>query len=114
MKRWTFRKLTRLFCRSFCKRTIYAYCEENRDLSLQDGATRIFLNTKGTNAQDVSQELIDFLHYVETTDDLTAFSTPSTRIKKIHQCVQQIKSSEEMGVKYMQKWEEKIIDWEKG
>ncbi|MDD3337245.1 MAG: hypothetical protein PHS82_00140 [Lachnospiraceae bacterium] len=35
-------------------------------------------------------------------------------IKKIHERVQKIKASEEVGVKFMQAWEEKIIEREEG
>ena len=94
--------------------TFRTYCEEEKTLELRDGAVRIFLNTRGKNDSEVSEELVDFLHYIEKTDDKTAEATGSERIKKIHECVRQIKSSEEMGVKYMQKWEEKIIEREKG
>ncbi len=94
--------------------TFRTYCEEDKNLELQDGAVRIFLNTKGTNDKEVSKELIDFLHYVETTDDKSAEAADSERIRKIHECVKRIKSSEEMGVKYMQAWEEKIMEREKG
>lgn len=62
---------------------------------------------------EVSQELIDFLHYVENTDECIAEESGSARIKTIHFCVNRIKSSEEIGVKYMQSWEEKIIEREK-
>ena len=94
--------------------TFRPYCEEDKDILLDDGAVRIFLNTRGTNDEDVSQELIDFLHYIECTDETFAEQTGSERIKKIHAYVKQIKASEEMGVKYMQTWEEKIIEREKG
>ena len=89
--------------------TFRPYCEENKDLLLKDGSTRIFLNTKGKNDAEVGKELIDFLHYIENTDGEFASQTGSERIKKIHACVKQVKSSEEMGVKYMQTWEERII-----
>lgn len=75
---------------------------------------RIFLNTKGTNDTEVSRELADFLHYLERTDDESAEQSGSENIKKIHDCVKKIKSSEEMGVKYMQTWEEKKLEREKG
>ncbi len=94
--------------------TFRTYCEEDKNLELKDGAVRIFLNTKGTNDDEVSRELIDFLHYVERTDDESANAADSERIRKIHKCVKQIKASEEMGVKYMQSWEEKIMEREKG
>ena len=42
--------------------TFVPCCREDKSIELQDGAVRIFLNTKGTNDDEVSQELIDFLH----------------------------------------------------
>ena len=88
-------------------------CDENPELPLKDGTVRIFLNTKGTNHDEVSRELIDFLRYVEKTDEQTATQSDSERIQKIHSCVNRIKISEEIGVKYMQTWEEEIIKREK-
>ncbi|MBQ8814571.1 MAG: Rpn family recombination-promoting nuclease/putative transposase [Lachnospiraceae bacterium] len=93
--------------------TFVPCCKEDKTIELQDGAIRIFLNTKGKNDHEVSQELRDFLHYVETTDEIIAENSESERLKKIHACVSRVKSSEEAGVKYMQKWEEKIIEREK-
>jgi predicted transposase/invertase (TIGR01784 family) len=77
--------------------TFRSYCEEDKDIELKDGAVRIFLNTKGTNDHEVSKELVDFLHYVERTDDESAQCCESENIRKIHECVKQIKDSEEMG-----------------
>ena len=94
--------------------TFHSYCEEDRDLELGDGAVRIFLNTKGTNDKEVSKELVDFLHYIEKTDDASAEASDSERFRLIHECVRKIKSSEEMGVKYMQSWEEKVYERGKG
>ena len=93
--------------------TFVPCCKEDKSVELQDGAIRIFLNTKGINDDEVSQELIDFLHYVENTDERIAENSESERLKQIHACVSRIKASEEAGVKYMQKWEEKIIEREK-
>lgn len=93
--------------------TFVPCCREDQSVELQDGAIRIFLNTKGTNDDEVSQELVDFLHYVESTDEKIAEASESDRIKQIHACVSRIKGSEEAGVKYMQNWEEKIIEREK-
>ncbi|MDD2979894.1 MAG: Rpn family recombination-promoting nuclease/putative transposase [Hespellia sp.] len=94
--------------------TFQARCKEEPELCLADGATRIFLNTKGKNADEVSEELIHFLKYVENTDDETAEESNSELIKKIHECVKKVKSSEEAGVKYMQAWEEKVYEREEG
>lgn len=94
--------------------TFLPYCKEEKDILLEDGAVRIFLNTKGTNDSEVSNELVNFLHYIECTDEKFAMQTGSENIWKIHECVKKIKSSEEMGVKYMQTWEEKILEREEG
>ncbi|MBQ8813579.1 MAG: hypothetical protein IJZ85_03650 [Lachnospiraceae bacterium] len=97
-----------LFGKQKYQYTFIPCCKENKDIELSDGAMRIFLNTKGTNDHEVSRELRDFLHYMECTDENLVHSSDSERLKKIHACVSQIKASEEMGVKYMQKLEEKI------
>lgn len=94
--------------------TFTSSCREDRKLELADGGMRIFLNTKGTNDADVSPELVDFLHYVETLDEKIADLPGNERVRKIHECVSRIKSSEEMGVKYMQSWEEKVIERQEG
>lgn len=89
-------------------------CIESLDLKLEDGATRIFLNTRGKNDDEVSKELVDFLHYLEDTTDIRALDSGSERIQKIHQRVRNIKRNEEIGVKYMQAWEEKYYEREEG
>ena len=75
-------------------------------MKLEDGATRIFINTRGTNRQEFSQEFLDFMEYITATTDEIADGTKSHRIKLIHEKVRKIKISEKMGVKFMQKWEE--------
>lgn len=81
---------------------------------MEDGATRIFLNTRGKNDDEVSEELVEFLHYLEDTTDDRAGRSKSERIKRIHDRVRKVKLSEEVGVKYMQAWEEKYYDREDG
>ena len=103
-----------LFGKGKYQYTFRSYCEENKELELGDGAVRIFLNTRGTNDKEVSKELVDFLHYIEKTDDESAEAANGERIRLIHECVRKIKSSEEMGVKYMQSWEEKVYEREEG
>lgn len=94
--------------------TFHMRCEEEPSIRLEDGATRIFLNTKGQDSEGVSQELIDFLKYVENPDEVQAKKSKSPRIGRIHERISSIKASEEMGVKYMQEWEEKIYIREEG
>ena len=81
---------------------------------MEDGAIRIFLNSHGKNPEEISPELIELLKYMESTDAVLAENSANEKLKKIHKHVSQIKASEEMGVKYMQKWEEKVIDREEG
>ncbi|BDF34757.1 hypothetical protein CE91St62_28190 [Lachnospiraceae bacterium] len=92
--------------------TFRAVCEEEPGCILEDGATRIFLNTRGANDDKVPQELAEFLHYVEHTTDEAAEHAGSERIRRIHDRVRKVRNSEEVGVKYMQAWEEKYYEKE--
>ena len=90
--------------------TFTPQCHEEASLRLEDGATRIFLNTKGTNDSEESQELIHFLHYLENTTDEEAMRSGNERILRIHEKVKRARLSEEVGIKYMQAWEERYYD----
>ncbi len=90
--------------------TFESTCKEVPGLKLEDGATRIFLNTRGTNDDEVSKELVEFLYYLEHTTDAEAAEAKSERIRKLHARVCQVRSNEEIGVKYMQAWEERYYD----
>ena len=94
--------------------TFKAQSQEVPGCTLKDGATRIFLNTRGTNDNEVSKELVDFLHYLEDTTTKRVAETDSPRIKRIHDRVCKVKISEEVGVRYMQAWEEKYYAKEEG
>ena len=94
--------------------TFEAYCKEVSECKLKDGAVRIFLNTHGTNDDEVSKELVDFLHYLEDTSGERAEKSDSKRIKRIHDRVCKVKLNEEVGVRYMQAWEEKYYEREEG
>ena len=94
--------------------TFRARCDENTSCILPDGATRIFLNTKGTNREEAGEELAQFLEYAEKTDDISALNSNNEKILRIHEHIRMLKSSEEMGVKYMQAWEEKLQVLEEG
>ena len=99
-----------LFGYDLYRYTFRMECEEVPGLKLADGATRIFLNTRGKNPENVSPELIELLHYMETSTDEVSQNCKSDRIHEMHRRVNRIKSSEEIGVKFMQAWEEKILD----
>ena len=57
--------------------------------------------------EGVSGELIELLHYIEHTSETEAAGSSSPRIKELHRRVSQVKASEEIGVRYMQEWEER-------
>lgn len=53
------------FTRSRCKYTYRNTCIEDNSLTLDDGATKIFLNAAGNTAgEEISDELRAFLRYV--------------------------------------------------
>lgn len=95
-----------LFGKGRYQYTVKSFCKEDKEIEIQDGATRIFLNTHGKNKEEVRPELIEFLNYVENTNELQEAMFHSEKVTKIQKAVRQIKSNEEIGVKYMQKWEE--------
>ena len=89
--------------------TFHARCDENPSLVLEDGATRIFLNTRGTNRGEVSEELVQFLEYMEQPTLNVDIPDTNENLIKIHNHVRQVKASEEIGVKFMQRWEEEAM-----
>ncbi len=95
-----------IFGRGLYRYTFEEVCRECPDLKLDDGAVRIFINTKGNNQEDFSQEFLNFMKYLENTTDENAEKSGSERIKKIHEKVCRIRKSEKAGIKYMQRWEE--------
>lgn len=95
-----------LFGRKLYKYTFEGTCRECPELCLEDGAMRIFINTRGTNREDFSQEFLDFMEYISASTDQVAARTASSKIKLIHERVKKIRLSEKIGAKYMQRWEE--------
>ncbi len=85
-------------------------CDEDRDYCLGDGGVRIFLNTRGTDEHSASPELIELLHYIERVTGDVQPEITGDKLKQIHQRVQSVRQSEETGVKYMQLWEERLLD----
>lgn len=103
-----------IFGRGMYRYTFEGVCRECPDLKLGDGALRIFINTNGKNYEEFLQEFLDFMDYITSSTDEVAERSKSKRIKKIHERVKQVKLSEKMGVKCMQRWEEKVMDREEG
>ena len=103
-----------LFGYGLYRYTFQMRCEEVPKLKLDDGATRIFLNTRGEHPELVSPELIELLKYMEHSTDEVSGSCESKRIQEMHRRVCQIKASEKTEVKYMQTWEEKVLIKQEG
>lgn len=61
----------------------------------------------------VPQELIELLKYMEHSTDEVSEQCKSERIQKMHRRVCRIKASEKTEVKYMQAWEEKLLERQK-
>ena len=74
-------------------------CDEVPGMAMDDGAVRIFLNTHGENDDEVPRELVEFLHYVENSNDNTN-EIMSPRVRQLAKKVDDIKSSQEVSVKF--------------
>ena len=81
-------------------------CREIPGLFMDDGAVRIFLNTKGTVDEDESPELIEFLHMMESTlqEDYPPIRSP--KVSKLAGQIRELKQNQKVGVKYMRFLEE--------
>jgi predicted transposase/invertase (TIGR01784 family) len=96
----------------------YCYTFENQclevpGLEIKDDATWIFLNTHGTNDDEVSPELVQLLHYFEHTNDEDG-SVQDERILELQKNVKSVQENAEVGVRYMQLWEEMAMSRQDG
>ena len=80
--------------------TFIGQCVEIPELKMNDGATRIFLNTNGTNDTGVTKELIEFLTFMQYTNDNTINYT-SQRINKLKENIKTMLKDTEYSVKYL-------------
>ena len=103
-----------LFGYDLYRYTFQMTCEEVPELKLDDGATRIFLNTHGKHPEFVSPELIELLKYMEHSTERIVKTCESERIQAMHKRICQIKASEKTEVKYMQAWEERLMVKQEG
>lgn len=94
-----------LFGYGLYRYTFVEQCLEVPELRLDDGAVRIFLNTKGTKEEGVSPELVQLLQYMEHTND-ESIVLEDERLRKLRENVKKIQQNGEAGVRYMQLWEE--------
>ena len=82
------------------KYTFETVCVEDNNIKLNDDTNKIILNTTGV-IKDLSDELIDFLKYVEHSDDATAKESTGTLVKNIHKRVIEVKNNPNVEVEFM-------------
>ena len=76
-------------------------CLEDLTLPLGDDCKKVILNTKGNNKNEVESNLVDFLNYIENSEDESISECCDERLKNLHNKIRQIKSSVQIGVEYM-------------
>jgi predicted transposase/invertase (TIGR01784 family) len=81
--------------------TVRNQCIEDSSIHYEDGATKIFLYTKGTEGNP-SQKLRDMLKYMEKT---TEENITNQSLAAMHRLVEEVKNRKEVGINYMKSWE---------
>lgn len=95
-----------LFGKAACRYTFYEVCEEFPDLKLADGGCRMFINTKGKNRDEFSEEFVEFLDYLNAPVEEAEKYTTTDRMKLLHKGIVRLKQNKEVNDKYMSLWEE--------
>lgn len=85
----------------FYRYTFDNRCKEMPELIMGDECQKIILNTKGKNDTDVEKPLVDFLHYIEKSNEDNIPEDCDDRLKHLHSKLEEIKANEQMGVTYM-------------
>jgi predicted transposase/invertase (TIGR01784 family) len=76
-------------------------CLEDTRLGMDDGSRSIFLSTRGTNPQDVSTELLNFLKFVREDSPDKEFFTQDAFVNQLQRTMQEVKKDREVGRRYM-------------
>ncbi len=90
-----------LFGQGKYRYTFTNQCKEVAGLELNDGSTKIILNTKGTDSAGVEPGLIDFLHYVPDSTEGQIPEQSDDRLRRLHEVIESIRESSEMEAAYM-------------
>ena len=89
-----------LFDKGRHKYTFQNMCLEDNSIMLNDEAQKIILNSKGI-MNDLSDELLEFLAYVEDSTDDKVKHAKGNLVKNIHKRVQEVKSDISVEVEFM-------------
>lgn len=74
---------------------------EDETFTYQDGSHTVFLSTKGTNDEEVPRELVRFLKFAAAELKESTADYGDEFVAKLQMSVRRIKSSREMGERYM-------------
>ncbi|MDF2885127.1 MAG: hypothetical protein K0R54_5699 [Clostridiaceae bacterium] len=89
-----------LFNKGRHKYTFQNVCLEDNSIVLNDETQKIILNTKGI-LNDLSEELLEFLAYVEESTDNIVKNAKGNLVKIIHKRVQEVKNDISMEAEFM-------------
>ena len=90
--------------------TIKNRCLEEPEMDYEDGAVTIVLYTRGTKGK-ISEELRQFLNYMENTDQNNAVND---ELKSIQRMVDAVKRDGEVSLRYMKSFEHDQLMYERG
>ena len=93
------------------KYTIRNMCVEEPEMPYDDGAQTTILYTKGTKDDNISEELRQFLNYMENTTQTNAVNDT---LKDIQKMVDIVKRDGEVSLSYMKGFERDTMMYEKG
>ena len=93
------------------KYTIRNMCVEEPEMPYDDGAQTTVLYTKGTKGDGISEELRQFLNYMENTTQTNAVNDT---LKDIQKMMDIVKRDGEVSLSYMKGFERDAIMYEKG
>ena len=68
---------------------------------LGDEVIKLFLSTKGEIEDVVSKELVDFHHYITESNENGLPEECDERLRRLHESIQEIKTSTSVEVEYM-------------
>ena len=81
--------------------TMKSICKEAPELAMDDGAHTIFLSTKGTNEDEVPEELVKLLKFAGAQPSESEKDFEDAFVKRLQNSVREVKASREMGARYM-------------
>ena len=82
-----------IFGKDLAKYTFTEQCEEIKDLHLEDGTTKIFLNMSSKNGEPVLVSLLQYMKH--TTLENPEILVKDERIMQLNEIVTEVKQSEE-------------------